>query len=650
MSSLRRFPVFFACLLMLWLSCINSVRAEESFLEPQRAFRFSAAVQDGKHILVTYQIAPGYYLYRERLKFVASGAKLGEAQIPAGKVKFDETFQKEVEVYYDRLQVKIPVEGNGPFTLTATSQGCAEAGLCYSPMDSVANLHIKAEAKSDAKSAPADSKSSAPESAKSASASAVAQASTVAQASAAALSSASAPAEQAPAVPASSAVAASAAASSAASAVPAAAPKAAAVNQNQEESNRIRDALKSGQLWLIMPLFWVLGLMLALTPCVLPMVPILSFIIVGEGAHVTRLRGFVLALTYVMGMSLIYTLVGVASGMAGDNLSLMLQNPWVLGGFALMLAALSLAMFDVYQLQMPSFIQEKLINASEQQKRGKLFGVFIMGALSALVVGPCVTAPLVGVLLYISQTGNAGLGGAALFALALGMGTPLMLFGASAGVLLPKAGKWMNDIKHFFGVMLLGVALWLAGPVMPAALEMLLWGLLCAVYGGYLLIKSQNIGRVVALAPLGFAALLSYSYATGGRSTFEPLRHLSAEKSDAPHFKRIKTEADLERELKDARGKVVMLDFYADWCVACIEMEKFTFPHPDVKRRMSQMVLLQVDVTANDAHDKAMLKRFKLFGPPGIIFFDKLGREVDSARVIGYQKAERFTTSLDAVL
>ncbi len=237
-----------------------------------------------------------------------------------------------------------------------------------------------------------------------------------------------------------------------------------------------------------------------------------------------------------------------------------------------------------------------------------------------------------------------------MFALALGMGTPLMLFGMSAGTLLPKAGKWMNAIKTFFGVMLLGVALWLVGPVLSRTVEMLLWMALALGYGAFLLWRSGKVGKLVGLAPLAFGALLIFSFATGGRNTFEPLAHLSAEKAHAPQFKRITSIAELERELKDSRGKVVMLDFYADWCVACKEMEKLTFPQPEVKKRMAQLVLLQADVTANSEHDKELLKRFKLFGPPGIIFFDRLGRDVNTARVVGYQKSERFSGSIDAVL
>lgn len=682
--------IFLICALFLF-GLAQPSYAEEEYLEPTDAFKFSASQASANTIAVNFRIAKGYYMYRERFKFTVSSGKVGEVKLPSGKVKFDETFQKEVETYRDQLQFVIPIEASGPVTLTVTSQGCADAGLCYSPMESTAKFVIGGAASSASKINSANASPAASTSTPlSAAANAIAAATNAVNTSAFSAASnktipPSAPATERAASSAStaasnpSAVLPLEAASgpnanpSAANAVetqlgnaPAVSSSAAPVNpsnssaspakantSNADSDSRVEDALNSGKLYIILPIFWVLGLALSLTPCVLPMVPILSFIIVGEGAMVSRGRGFILSLAYVLGMAIIYTLLGVASGLAGDGLAAALQNPWVLGAFGLLMVALSLAMFDVYQLQLPASLQTKLISTSEKQSRGKLFGVFLMGAISALIVGPCVTAPLMGTLVYISHTRDAVLGGAALFAMAIGMGTPLLLMGASAGRLLPKAGMWMDAVKKFFGVMLLGVALWLVGPIMPQALVMLAWSVLGIGYGVYLLRGTGGgVAKTIGVIVLILGAMQLVGVASGGRDPLAPLAHLKAgaAHNNHPKFVRIKSSADLDAALAANRGKVVLLDFYADWCVACKEMEKLTFPDAEVAKRMAQMVLLQVDVTANDAQDKEMLKRFKLFGPPGIIFFDREGKEMAKQRVIGYQNAERFTRSLDAAL
>jgi thiol:disulfide interchange protein DsbD len=379
------------------------------------------------------------------------------------------------------------------------------------------------------------------------------------------------------------------------------------------------------------------------------MVPILSSIIVGEGVQVSRGKGFVLSASYSLGMALVYTSLGVAAGLVGEGLSAALQKPWVLGAFALLMAGLSLSMFGVYQLQVPAAVQQKLMKASDGQAAGKLIGVFAMGAISALIVGPCVAAPLAGALLYISQTRDVLIGGSALFAMAVGMSVPLILIGVSAGALLPRAGAWMEAVKFFFGVLMLGLALWIVVPVVPGWVPMAGWAALGLGYGAYLIWYKQW-GRVskfigVAFALLGLVQLVGVL--TGGRDPIAPLAHLGrANVMSKAEFTRVKSVADLDAAIARANGKTVMLDFYADWCVSCKEMEKLTFSDPRIKSTFADMVLLQADVTANDEDDKAMLRRFKLFGPPGIIFFDKQGREVQGRRVIGYQDADKFLQSL----
>jgi thiol:disulfide interchange protein DsbD len=433
--------------------------------------------------------------------------------------------------------------------------------------------------------------------------------------------------------------------------VPATVPPAELSDAPAGDVGRIESALKGGRLLVIVPLFALLGLGLSFTPCVLPMVPILSSIIVGDGAAAKRSRGLSLSLIYSLGMALVYTALGVAAGLAGEGLAATLQNPWVLSAFALLMAGLSLSMFGVYELQVPSALQGKLAAASNQQASGKFAGVFAMGAISALIVGPCVAAPLAGALVYISQTRDVLIGGSALFAMAAGMSVPLILVGVSAGTLLPRAGAWMNSVKRFFGVVLLAVAWWLVSPVLPPAVQMLGWAALGLGYGVYLMTRMTGWGaKAAGVAFTLLGAIQLAGVATGGRDALAPLAHLRAESAlPGKHtlaFKRIKTVAELDAVLAATGGKTAMLDFYADWCVSCKEMEKLTFVDPRVKTRLANTILLQVDVTANDADDKAMLKRFQLFGPPGIILFDAAGKEIPGARVIGYQNAEQFAGSL----
>jgi thiol:disulfide interchange protein DsbD len=417
------------------------------------------------------------------------------------------------------------------------------------------------------------------------------------------------------------------------------------------EVGRIQASLASGKLSLILPLFFLLGLGLSLTPCVLPMVPILSFIIVGEGAQTSRQRGFILSLFYALGMAFVYTALGIAAGLLGEGLAAALQKPWLLTSFAVLIAIMSLAMFDVYQLQMPSSLQLLLTKLSERQKGGKLAGVFIMGALSALIVGPCVAAPLAGALLYISQTRNVIIGGSALFVMAMGMSVPLLLLGLSAGTLLPRAGQWMKVVKPLFGALMLALALWMVASLIPSWVLMAGWGLLAIAYGIFVLVSGylgwfpKIFGVLFVL--LGVAQWMGI--ATGSDNPFAPWSNLRGERTHKTEFKKIKTVDELDQALASADGKVVMLDFYADWCVSCIEMEKLTFTEPAVKQAMNEMLLLQADVTANDADDKALLKRFSLFGPPGIIFFNPDGQEILQARVIGFKSADIFLQRLQQV-
>ncbi|MDD5001953.1 MAG: protein-disulfide reductase DsbD, partial [Thiomonas arsenitoxydans] len=436
-----------------------------------------------------------------------------------------------------------------------------------------------------------------------------------------------------------------------------AAPAAAAAVAQGGDSSRIGQALASGSLLSIIPMFLVFGLLLAFTPCVLPMIPILSSIIVGQGDKVSRGRGFALAVAYSLGMAIVYTAFGVAAGLLGQGLAASLQNPWVLSVFALLLVVLSLSMFGFYELQVPSSLQSKLSSTSDKMQGGHFAGVFIMGGISALIVGPCVAAPLAGALLYISQTGNALIGGVALFSLAAGMSVPLLLVGLGAGTLLPKAGGWMDGVKAFFGVLLIATALYMIAPVLPTWLLMVLWALLLLISASFLRVfdrlpdevsgwKRLFKGFGVALAVAGAALIVGL--AAGNRNLLQPLAGLgggaagAVSAAPAVRFQRIHTVADLDRVVASS-SKPVMLDFYADWCVSCKEMEHFTFTDPAVAQQLAGFTLIQADVTNNTADDKALLKRFQLFGPPGIIFF-KSGKEV--GRVVGFEDAKTFLASM----
>jgi len=611
------------------LVLLAPAHADDDFLPPEQAFKLSARMLDPQTAEVSYAIADGYYMYRERFKFGAAGAQLGEPQIPAGKIKFDETFNKDVETYHHSVVIRIPVQGSGPFTLNVTGQGCADKGLCYPPQD--ASVRLVAGNGSGAGQPQMSVPPNQPGSGTLGSSPAAEGA-----------PSFTLPGQQPPPK-------ASAGAEPAPAPAGAQAPASAGSTTAPSELSGIAALLQGGRLLAIVPAFILLGLGLAFTPCVLPMVPILSSIIVGQGEQIGRARGFVLSLAYSLGMAIVYTLLGVAAGLLGEGLAAALQNPWVLGTFGLLIAAMSLSMFGVFQLQVPAALQTRLADASGRQASGKLTGVFAMGAISALIVGPCVAAPLAGALVYISQTRDVLIGGAALFAMAIGMSIPLLLVGVSAGSLLPKAGMWMESVKRFFGVLMLAMALWMVAPVLPGLLQMLLWAALLLGYGFYLLKgNGQWAGMALGagLAVLGATQLVGV--ASGARDPLAPLARFTGGGAAVQPlaFTRIKTVEQLDQALAATNGKTAMLDFYADWCVSCKEMEKLTFVDPAVKAKLAGTVLLQVDVTANDPADRAMLKRFGLFGPPGIILFDRSGREIPDSRVIGYQDSAKFLASL----
>ena len=581
--------------LLIALAPARAANTDE-LLEPDKAFRFSARALDATTVEVSYAIADGYYLYRERFRFAAEPATvgLGEPQFSKGQVHEDKFFGKQ-EIYRKEVRIRLPLEAGGAerLKLLVTSQGCADLGVCYVPQVQSAELRLASLGGSRSSiSKESEPLTSSPERTSSA----------------------------------------------------------------VSDDVRFAGVLESGRLWAVMAVFFGAGLLLTFTPCVLPMIPILSGIIVGEGRKVTRGRALLVSLAYVLGMAVTYTAIGIAAALSGSLLSAALQNAWVLGAFAFVFVVLALSMFGFYELQLPSGWQARLTEASNRLGGGHWGAVALMGMLSAAIVSPCVVAPLAGALLYIGQTRDTILGGTALFSMAIGMGVPLVLVGVSGGVLLPKAGQWMRAVKQFFGVLLLAVAIWILSPVIPMAAQMFLWAALLTGAGVFLRVLEplgkeasgwERLGKVAGILALLLAAAQGIGALSGARDPLRPLAGLFAQSREEPlQFETVKTLADLDARLKTA-DKAVMLDFYADWCVSCKEMERSTFSDPQVRARLAGMTLLRADVTANSAEDKALLKRYRLFGPPGIVFFDAGGREIEGLRVIGYQPPEKFIKSLD---
>ncbi|WP_144151201.1 protein-disulfide reductase DsbD [Paraburkholderia sp. BCC1885] len=625
-DTLRAAVLFISCLLVVVMSA-GVARADADFLDPTVAFRFSATEQPGE-VVVHYKIADGYYMYRERFSFATRNGTvtIGDAQLPPGHIKFDQTFGKNVETYRNELTIHVPVkQAAGPFDLAVTSQGCADAGICYPPMERV--YHVEGAALHPASASPTPA--------------------TVA-----------------------------ATAATTAAAVPST-PNTVADTSSWYERTTSADyaqsLLQGGSFLAIVGVFFVVGAVLSLLPCSYPMIPILSAIIIGEGARVTRGRGFSLSLAYVIGMALVYTVLGIAAALVGQSLGAWLQNPWVLGAFGVLLAVFAVTLIAGYDIALPQRWQDGASRASQGRSGGKFAAVAAMGALSALVVGACMTAPLFAVLAFIAHTGNAVLGGAALFSMGIGLGVPLLIIGLGAGTFLPRAGAWMDGVKVFFGVVLLAAALWIVWPVLGAVAQMLLSALWLLVAAAALGLFSppagassvwRRLGRGLGVALTIWAAVLLVGLAAGSSDPLKPLAVLAsrggaggvanlagasadasgASPADSLTFAPVRSSGQLDQAVKTA-AQPAMLDFYADWCVSCKEMEKFTFSDPRVHARLQQLNLLRADITANNPDDQALLKRFKLFGPPGIIFFDHSGAEV--LRVVGYESADTFLHSLD---
>jgi thiol:disulfide interchange protein DsbD len=586
--------------LLLLCLLVSSLSHAESFLErlngtkqtiflpPDQAFVLSMDACDSKRLIASFKVTPGYYLYKDKISFSTADKKteLAQFNLPKGESKKDPNFGL-IEVYHHSFQAEILLAQSNPaqpLVLNASYQGCSDKGLCYPPIEKTLTVNLAQYVCADT--------------------------------------------------------------------------SATSISAVQNENTQIANVLSQGSFWLVVSFFFGAGLLLAFTPCVFPMIPILSGIIVGHGNKITHLHAFFLSLAYVLGMALTYAGAGIAAGFSGELISNALQTPWVLGSFAAVFVLLSLSMFGFYELQLPSALQSRLTDSSNKLHGGHLSGVFAMGALSAIIMSPCIAAPMAGALLYIGKTHDAVLGGTALFALALGMGAPLLLIGTSAGALLPKAGAWMDAVKRIFGVVMLALAIWVITPIIPVAAQMVLWAALLILSAIFLHAldalpinanRWKKLWKGVGVMALVLGAIYLIGAFSGAQDVLRPLGnvvHTSAETTKTLRFERIKSLAALENRIAQSLGKKVMLDFYADWCVSCKELERHTFSDANVQTKLKDVVLLQADVTANNADDKALLQHFQLFGPPAILFFGDTGKELTDFRVTGYQDPVQFTASL----
>jgi len=570
-------------------------QATDELLPAEQAFVMNARFDGANELTVGWQIEPGYYLYREKFEFEAEGEiQLGAAKLAEGEAHNDQNFG-DVSVFYDYVEASIPFSraspNEMPITIYAVFQGCKTESICYPPTEQSMSLVLPASSEFDF--------------------------------------SANTPSD----------------------------------DVFVSEQDRLAALVLSDSWWIVLGTFYGLGLLLAFTPCVLPMIPIISGIIAGQG-NISASRGFALSFTYVMGMAVTYTAAGALAALAGEQIQAIFQKPWIITLFASLFAVLALGMFGLFEIQMPAAIQTRMANMANRQRAGTFVGTAVIGALSALIVTTCVAPPLVATLAVIGQSGDVTRGAGALFALSLGMGSPLLVLGASAGKILPKVGPWMNTVKAAFGVMMLGLAIWMMERVLPGTITLVLWALLVFLTGVFLGAfeplpaepsTSRRLSKGLGVLACLYGALMLIGATLGGQDPLRPIPRsglfAQGATTETQHlsFEDVESVAQLETLLGSARaaGRPVMIDFTADWCVSCREMEEYTFPDSSVIAALEPFALLRADVTANDDDDQALLKYFNSYGPPTIAFFDRAGREREAYKLVGYVPADEFKSHVD---
>jgi thiol:disulfide interchange protein DsbD len=580
---------------------VNFTSLNADFLMPDEAFAPSAKQLDHDTFIIDIHLGDQIYLYNETLKVVL---KDSDGLVISSKTQNDAIDHDGELVYFKTPNISIDIAKltknikNSDFSIELSFQGCSEQGLCYEPMTKVYNFNVDHEKLNIHNSATSNTTAPLTESTGN--------------------------------------------------------------TEKLSETDSIADSIKSGNIFIILISFFGFGLLLSLTPCIFPLIPILSSVIVAQGSNMSTKRAFSLSLVYVLAMSIAYTMAGVLAGLFGSNLQAAFQAPAVIFSFSAIFVVLSLSMFGVYELQMPNALQSRLTKAGES--KSGLVGIAFMGFFSALIVGPCVAAPLAGALIYIGQTGDALLGGMALFALSMGMGMPLLLIGTTAGKFMPKPGAWMDTIKSIFGVMLLGVSIWMVSRIIPAELTMLLFSLLLivpAVQLGALDVMKNAYKKSIAIIMLLVGLSWFIGALSGATSMLKPFEKFTssmittstnkAQNTNSLQFKKITSVEELDTILKNSKGKKVLVDFYADWCTSCKELEHITFADENVARKMSEFILVQADVTANGEKEKELSKKFGVFGPPVILFFNEKSEFLKASTIVGYKGPEDFLSQLNEV-
>lgn len=584
--------------LLTLLSLTTAILAQSSDPIPvNEAFQLTATAKDYQTILLNWQIAPNYYLYKKHFKFQAIKPKntiLAEPLYPAGEVPL-KTALGTYQVYPDQVTIVLPVihSNQKNVLLEVHYQGCSHSGYCYPPQNKMVLVNLAGNYMHATRPLNIDI------------------------------------------------------------------PTATVTKKPKEAktpSSKINNLLNGHSTWLMILGFFGFGLLISLTPCVLPMIPILSSMIIGQ-KKMTHTHAFLLSLFYVLGMALTYAIAGVLFGFLGSSIQAAFQKPWIILAFSLLFVAMALSLFGFFNIQLPEKLRTRLSNTSNHQKKGTYIGALVMGCLSTLILSPCVTPPLVAVLGYISQTGNAALGGIALFVMGIGMGFPLLLIGALGPKFIPKSGLWMNTVKNLMGILMLGLAVFMASRALPAPIIMLLWAALClgtALYLGALSStnsRAELFKKVIGLVIFIYGVLLingAYIGKTSPLSIFEKPQTHTNQTSDLK-FHIVHSLTETKQLIAQAKpNQPVMLDFYANWCVACHELDKLTFNDPAVQKELSSFLLIRADVTKNTDIEKALEKHYKVVAPPTIIFF-KNGKEVANTRIIGFAHAKKMLSRIRRV-